>query len=201
MKKNPIFGILFGASATVHVYVNHVLVITYSGSTTISGITNLDCVSIATANNQYYISEFIVGDSDTRNFSLLTMAPNAAGDVNNWTTGTYASINPTTINDASVIAVNTTGQDFQANLIDLPAGSFGNVQAVKAIARAEITVGSTPTALKIGVKTNSTINVDAGRSLTTGFLSYERLMLTNPVTSAAWQASEMNPLQIDLQSA
>ncbi len=192
-----------GASSTVNIYVNNVLVITYSGSTTISGIASLDCVAMygTIATNSYYMSEFIVGDADTRSMSVLTMAPNAAGDVNNWTTGTYANINPVTINDASVIAVNTTGQDFQANLIDLPAGSFGNVQAVKAIARAEITAGAVPTSLKIGVKTNSTVNVDAGRALTTGFLPYERLMLTNPVTSAAWQASEMNPLQIDLQSA
>ena len=190
-----------GASSTVRVYVSNVLVITYVGSTVISGIANLDCVSIFTYSGNFLVSELIVGTADTRSMSLLTMAPNAAGDTNNWTTGTYANINPVTINDASVIAVNTTGQDFQANLIDLPVGSFGNVQAVKAIARAEITAGSVPTSLKLGVKTNSTVNVDAGQSLTTGFLSYERLMVTNPVTSAAWLASEMNPLQIDLQSA
>ena len=192
-----------GASSTVNVYVNNVLVITYSGSTVISGIASLDCVAMygTLATNSYYMSEFIVGTADTRSMSLLTMAPNAAGDVNNWTTGTYANINPTVINDASVIAVNTTAQDFQANLIDLPAGNFGIVQAVKAIARAEVTAGAVPTSLKIGVKTNSTVNVDAGRSLTAGFLPYERLMLINPVTSAAWQISEMNPLQIDLQSA
>jgi general stress protein CsbA len=192
-----------GSSSTVNVYVNNVLVIVYSGSTVISGIASLDCVAIYGASifNGYVMSEFIVGDSDTRSFSLLTMAPNAAGDVNNWTTGTFANINPVTINDASVVAVNTTGQDFQANLIDIPAGSFGNVQAVKAAVRSEITAGSVPTALKIGVKTNGSVNVDAGQSLTTGFLTYERLMLTNPVTSAAWLASEMNPLQIDLQSA
>ncbi len=191
-----------GASSTVNVYVKNVLVIAFSGSTVISGITSLDCAAIyaGTASN-FYISEFIIGTADTRTMSLLTMAPNAAGDTNNWTTGTYANINPVTINDGSVIAVNTTGQDFQANLIDLPSGNFGNVQAVKAAVRAEVTAGATPTSLKIGVKTNATIDVDAGRALTTGFLTYERLMLTNPVTSTAWQASEMNPLQIDLQSA
>jgi hypothetical protein len=190
-----------GASSTVNLYINNVLVITYSGSTTITGIASLDCVSLMSFGGNFVVSEFIVGTADTRSMSLLTMAPNAAGDTNNWTTGTYANINPVTINDASVIAVNTTGQDFQANLIDLPSGNFGNVQAVKAIARAEVTAGAVPTALKIGVKTNSTVNVDSGRALTTGFLPYERLMLTNPVTSAAWLASEMNPLQIDLQSA
>lgn len=192
-----------GASSTVNVYCHNVLVITFSGSTVLTGIASLDCVELYGNNNSvsYLMSEFIVSDADTRNFSLLTMAPNAAGDVNNWTTGTYANINPTSINDASVIAVNTTGQDFQANLIDLPAGSFGNVQAIKASVRSEITAAAVPTSLKIGVKTGGTVNVDAGHAQTTGFLTYERLMVTNPVTSAAWLASEMNPLQMDLQSA
>jgi hypothetical protein len=148
----------------------------------------------------YFASELIVADADTRSMSLVTMALNATGDANNWTTGTFASINPVTINDANVIAVNTTGQDFQANCIDLPSGSF-SVLAVKVAARAEVTAGSTPTSLKMGVKTGGTVNVDGGRSPTSGFLTYERLMTQNPVTSAAWLQSAMNALQLDLQSA
>jgi hypothetical protein len=132
--------------------------------------------------------------------SLVTMAPNAAGDANNWTTGTFGGINPTTINDASVIAVNTTAQDFEANVIDLPSGSFA-VLAVRAAVRAEVTAGSTPTSVKLGVKTGGTINVDAGHALTAAFTTYERLMTTNSVTAAAWLASDMNALQMDLRSA
>jgi hypothetical protein len=189
-----------GASSTVNVYVNNALVIAFSGSTAITGIASLDCVAIYGTGGAYPTSEFIVADADTRSMSLLTMAPNAAGDVNNWTTGTFANINPTTINDTSVIAVNTTAQDFEANLIDMPTGSFA-IQAVKVAARAEVTAGSTPTSVKLGVKTGGTINVDAGHSLTAAFTTYERLMTTNPVTAAAWLASDMNALQMDLRSA
>jgi hypothetical protein len=191
----------FGASSTVNVYVNNTLVITFSGSTAITGIASLDCVEIyGLSGTNFVMSEFIVADTDTRSMSLLTMAPNAAGDANNWTTGTFASINPTSINDTNVIAVNTTGQDFQANCTDLPTGSFG-VLAVKVAARAAVTVGSTPTAVKLGVKTGGTVNVDAGHAATAGFTTYERLMTQNPVTSAAWLSSAMNALQMDLQSA
>jgi hypothetical protein len=190
----------FGATATVNVYVAGTLKITYSGSTAITGVSNLDCVSLPGNSGVFVASEIIVADADTRAMSLVTMAPNAAGDANNWTTGTYASINPTTINDANVIAVNTTGQDFQANCIDLPSGSF-SVNAVKVAARAEVTAGSTPTSVKLGVKTGGTVNVDAGHTLTAAFTTYERLMTTNPVTSAAWLSSDMNALQMDLQSA
>jgi hypothetical protein len=192
--------ISFGATATVNVYVGGTLRIAYSGSTAITGVSNLDCVSIPGNSGVLVSSEIIVADADTRAMSLVTMAPNAAGDANNWTTGTFASINPTTINDANVIAVNTTAQDFQANCIDLPTGSFG-VAAVKLAARMEVTAGSTPTSLKLGVKTGGTVNVDAGHAGTAAFTTYERLMTQNPVTSAAWLASAMNALQMDLQSA
>jgi hypothetical protein len=190
----------FGASATVTVYVNGVLVITYSGSTTITSVTSLDCVAImANSLNGYSISEIIVADADTRALSLMTMAPNAAGDTNNWTNA-YTNINPTTINDSNVIFVNTTGQDFEANLTDLASGTF-SIQAVKVAARAEVTAGSTPTGIKLGVKTGGTVNVDTAHTLTSSFATYERLMAVNPVTSAAWAQSDMNALQMDLQSS
>lgn len=192
----------YGASATVNVYYNGNLVISFTGNVAVSGVTALDCVCIPGGSGFFaftYTSEYIVADADTRAMRLLTMAPNAAGDTNNWTNG-YTNINPVTINDANVIFVNTTGQDFQANLIDLPAGLF-SVNAVKVAARAEVTAGATPTGLKLGVKTGGTINVDGGHSLSAGFATYERLMNTNPVTTNPWLASEMIPLQIDLQSA
>lgn len=188
-----------GATATVNVYVDGVLAVTFSGSTVITGFANFDCVAIGPGGGNAFISEIIVADADTRTMNLVTLAPNANGDVNNWTTGTFSSINPTTINDANVIAVNTTGQDFQANLIDLPAGSF-SINAVKVIARTEVTAGSTPTGVKLGVKSGGTVDVGSLNTPGAAFTNLERLMTTNPVTSAAWTQSDVNALQIDLRS-
>jgi hypothetical protein len=191
----------FGASATVKVYVDGNLVITYNGSTTITGVTNLDCVSIISNSGTAYgqVSEIIVGTADTRAMSLATLAPNAAGDTNNWTNA-YTNINPVTINDANVVYVNTTAQDFQANLTDLPSGSF-SVQAVKIAVRAEVTAGATPTGLKLGVKSGGTVNVGSAQTGTVAFTTYESLLTQNPVTSAAWTPTDINALQLDLQSA
>lgn len=192
----------YGASSTITLYLNgsSTADIAFSGSSAITGVSNLDCASVAARQANGVVSEVIIADSDTRTLALVTNAPNAAGDANNWTTGTYASINPTTINDANVIAVNTTTQDFQANLIDLPSGSF-SVAAVKIAARAELTAGAVPTGLKLGVKSSGTVNVGSANTLTTAWVTYERLMLTNPVTAAAWTVSDINALQLDLQSA
>jgi hypothetical protein len=196
----------FGASATVNIYVNSVLTITYSGATTITGVSNLDCVSVPGPGSvggghpQTFVSEIIVTDTiDTRAMSLMTMAPNAAGDNNNWASGTFASINPVTINDANNIDTNATGQDFQANVTDLPSGTF-SVQAVKVAARAQVQAGATPTGIKLGVRESATNYLDGGRSLTNTWATYERLMTTNPATSAAWAQSVMNALQLELQS-
>ena len=191
----------FGASATVTVYVNGVSVISYSGSTTVTGVASLDCVCLVGGSNYGYISEIVVTDTlDTRSMSLLTGAPNAVGDTNNWTAGTYANINPTSINDTSVISVNTTVADFQANVTDLPAGTF-SVNAVKVSARAEVTAGAVPTGIKLGVRISAVNYLDTAHTLTAAFAPYERLMTTNPATSAAWAQSDINPLQLALESA
>jgi hypothetical protein len=191
----------FGASATVRVYVNKVLVITYSGNSAFNGMAAMDCALIFGTSGTFTRSgEIIVADADTRTLSLVTMAPNAAGDNNNWDSGTFASINPTTINDANNIAVATTAKDFQANLIDLPSGSF-TVAAVKIAARAQVQAGATPTSLKLGVRESGTNYLDGGHTLTTSWATYESLLTTNPATSAAWLQSAMNPLQLELQSA
>ncbi len=190
----------FGSAATVYVYINGTLVITYAGSTAVTGVSNLDCVCLIGNGVEFNCSEIIVTDTlDTRAMSVLTAAPNAAGDTNNWT-GTYTNINPTTINDSSVISVDTTGADFQANVIDLPAGTF-SVPAVKVSARAEVTSGAVPTGIKLGVRISSVNYLDTAHTLTNAFAPYERLMTTNPATSAAWAQSDIDPLQLALESA
>lgn len=193
----------FGASSVVAVYIDGSLVISFSGSITISGVTAFDCCSIIQNGSGAYFygasSEIIVADADTRGLSVMTMAPSAAGDTNNWT-GAYTAVNPVTINDSSTIVVNTTGQDFEANLTDLVSGTW-QIRAVKIAARAELTAGSTPTGIKLGVKTGGTLNVGGAQTPTVAFTTFESLLTQNPVTSAAWVQSDMNALQLALESS
>lgn len=191
----------YGASATVNVYLNGntSAEIAFSGSLAISGVSNLDSVSLAGNSTNLNASEIIVADSDTRTLSLCTLAPNANGDSAGSWTNTYTSINPTTINDANAIYNNATGSDFQCNVTDLPSGSF-SILAVKEIARIEVTAGATPTGAKIGIKSGGTVNVDSGHTPGASWTQYERLMSTNPVTSAAFTQTEINALQLDIQS-
>ncbi|MGB8887110.1 MAG: hypothetical protein WCC87_10335 [Candidatus Korobacteraceae bacterium] len=192
----------YGATATVNVYIDGVLVITFTGDVTVSGMTGFDCTVFGTYNNFGGIaafSEVIVADEDCRLFSLVTMAPNAAGDTDQWT-GAYTDCNPITINDANAVYTNTTGEVEEFNLIDLPAGTF-TIKAVKISARASISAGATATKLELGYKTNSTLSVGTAQSLTTAWACYERIDQQNPVTSNDWQQSEMNPLQVAMESS
>lgn len=189
-----------GGSPSVTVYVNGVAKITYTTAISITGVTAFDCVAILSKQTfpSWWFSEFIVTDTlDTRTARLLTGAPNAAGTTNNWT-GAYTNINPLAENDTSVVTVNTTGQDFQANVTDMPSGY--SIQAVKIAARSELTNGATPTLLKLGINEGGTISVDSGQSVAPAWFTYERLMTTDPVTSGAWNAANWNSLQLDLRS-
>lgn len=191
----------YGTAATVNVYLNgsNSPMITYTGDVTAGGNTSLDTVLLYRPGTSVFFStsEIIVADSDTRRMSLVTLAPNAAGDANTWT-GAFSDVNETTINDATLISSTTAGDNFQANLTNLPAGSFA-VQAVKVAARAsKSTTGIA--SIAPGVKTNTTISVPAASPLSTAFQTVETLYNINPVTVAPWSMTEINSLQTNIQS-
>ena len=198
----------YGASATVNVYWGGSLIITYSGDVTVSGMTNFDSVFSAVGAFASYgatLSEMIVASEDTRLMGLCTLAPSAAGDANAWTQTTagangYQDINDVTIDDSKVWYVNSTAQDGQVNLLDLPAGAY-SVKAVKIAARCAMSVGSTPTNIDLGIKSGGTIDPGASQALGTSWAYYERYMATNPVTSAAFTVSDANALQLNFRSA
>ena len=191
----------YGDSATVNVYCNGNLVITYTGDITVSGISSLDCVQLGNSAlvTSYYLSEIIVSDTDSRNMSLVTNYPSAAGDSNSWTGG-YTDIDETTINDADVVYDNTVGHQALFGLSDLPAGSF-SVLAVKEAIRACKSSDSTPTSINLGVKSGGTVNVNDNHSLSTSWETKERYMSTNPVTGNPFTTSEVDSLQLALEAA
>lgn len=186
----------YGAASNVKVYHNGTLVIDYTGDTTISGVTGFAHVSGYGKFSYGNMSEFIVADEDTRNMSLKTHAPNAAGDINEWT-GAYTDIDETTLSDADTIQATADSQDFQCNLTGMPAGSF-ICKGVKVSAR---NLDGSSLGAKIGIKTNST--VDVGAVINTGgvWANSERLYQVNPVTGVAFTPAELEALQLAFESA
>lgn len=191
------------ASANVKVYVNggSSARIDYTGDVRVSSMTALD--SVAFKGYSYFasvtMSEFIVADEDTRTMSVVTNYLNAAGDTNDWT-GAYTDIDETTLNDADLIYTNTDAKDFQANLSATPSGTFG-VKAVLVSARAVKSSDASVGTLKLGIKSGSTVDVDAGHALATALENHERIMTVNPVTSSDFTIAEVDALQVDFRSS
>lgn len=196
----------FGATGTLNLYVNGTLNLTFTGNLTMSGVSSFDSVfftgSSSIGSDQVpYFSEFIVASDDTRGLNgLLTMAPNGNGTTQNWSNPAFTNFNPTSINDANSTFTNTTAQDEQATLIDLPAGTF-SIKAVKIAARASATSGSTATGVKLGVNNAGTIGVGSAHTLAVVFATVEDLFTTDPTTGIAFAPADMNGLQLDLRSA
>lgn len=187
----------FGASATVDVYINTALIISYTGDITTTNIsTEFDCVGIIAYTARLALSEIIVSDEDTRLMRLKTLAPNAAGDANDWT-GAYTNVDETTNSDTDVIYTDTTGQALQLNLTGMPAGTY-NVKAVKMAARVSDGYGALD--LKIGVKTNSAIHLGSQNALGNYWKTIEYLVQNNPETSAAFTGGEIDALQVAFNS-
>jgi len=190
----------YGATSTINVYVAGSLALTFSGDSSISGVSDLDCVVSYKPNSSdfFELSEILLTDSDPRSLRLSTMAPTGAGSTDAWT-GAYTDVNETTLSDANAISTNTASQDEQFNVTDLPSGTF-SIVAVRVAARASLGAGSTPTGISLGFNSGGTVAVGSPQTPGTSYGLIEETFTTNPVTSAAWAQSDMNALQMNLRS-
>lgn len=204
LKRYDIQLISYGASATVNVYVDGALILTFSGNTAVSGVTALDSVFLSNqqgASSFMTSSEIIVADEDPRAWpGLLTMVPTGLGTTDNWSNTAASNVNPTTINDANAAFTNSTAQDEQYNVTDPPSGVYA-IKAVRLAARAMSTSGATAANLKLGVKNGATIATAPQHAMTTAFATYEDIFATDPTTGLAWALADMTALQLELLSA
>jgi hypothetical protein len=188
----------YSATGRVKLYQNRTLVLDYTGDLTTNGPTNFDNVAYKAWHLGTYISllEFIVADEDTRMFSLKTIAPNANGDVNEWS-GAYTAIDETAVSDADTIYTDQADRNFQTNLTGMPAGDF-IVKAVKVTARATDGVGGL--GMQMGIKTNGSLFLSDPITLDSVWKSYDSLYTNNPATANRFTPAEIEALQIAFKS-
>lgn len=194
----------YGVSGRVRLYIDQVLYLDYSGDVTASGSTTLNEVyfgSVSTSTFTANISEVIVCTQDSRTLSLATLAPNAAGTTNTFTSGAYTDIDETTASDTDVAISSTTGQILQVNCTGMPTGwSNLSVVAVKNLASAA--KGATgPSKLAIGVRTGGTDYYETATALDGGYTNPPfKIWELNPVTGVAWTTTEIDALQLAYKS-
>lgn len=196
-------GVVYGAGGSILVYLDGVLIITYSGDATAGGSTTLDGLYLSSPHsaNLGAWSEVIVSTQDSRTLSLATLAPNAAGTASTWTSGAYTDIDEVTASETDVIVSATANQVFNANTTGMPSGwSNLTVTAIKVVASAAR--GATgPSKLAVGCRTNSADSFPASVTIDTGYSTpYTTYYEINPVTGVAWTTTEVDAFQIALKS-
>lgn len=202
-KKIDLQLINYGATATVNVFVNGVKVIEYTGDVSFAGITGFNCIATrpSSSSSSFGVSrgvtsEFIVATEDTRNMSLKTLAPVAAGDVNEWV-GDHTDINEDIANENTYIHTEELDKLFNASLSGMPA--VAKVYTVKAVKLTCRTGQSTAGGIQFGVKTNG-VNYFGTTKDPTIEDTFEEFFHTNPETGIDWTPEDIDNLQLSIRS-
>lgn len=179
----------YGASGTVSMYVDGTLIISYTGNIQTDSATVLSSFTLANSGDNSYWSEVIVSDNDTRNMSVVTLAPAANGNSFSWT-GSYASVNEVSLDDGTLITSATVG-----DLAQMTVGSSGinatmSIKAVAVTARAAR--GSTgPQNVKMNVRTGAADYFSPTVALNTVLDRAQGVFVNNPSTSGQWAYSDL----------
>lgn len=190
----------YGSNGTINCFVNGQLDCTYTGDIAVLGQTTLDYFYFQNTSSLYsiYVSEIIAADEDTRAMHLATLYPNAAGDQNQWT-GAYTDVDDQAPSDGDMLYTDSASQNAQLGVANLDASINAKVRDVHIHSRSAVSAGSSLD-LKQGVKTNSVIHVGSAHTLDVGWDIYTDSFNQNPQTSQEWTISDINALQIALQS-
>lgn len=147
----------YGASATVNVYLNSTLAISYSGDITISGKTGYTRIGIGgrahTARSWFgWVSECLIRAEPTLAiYGVQTSVPTGAGDINEMT-GAYTDINEVTNSDATTLYSDTPDDLASFAKTAMPAGDY-RVTARGISARVYRSPDAAVTQIKLGEKT------------------------------------------------
>lgn len=185
----------YATSGEVTLFCNGVQVADYTGNLTTDSATQLNQVQFAgvlAGNVNTYWSEIIVSTTDTHSMRLVTLAPAANGNTDTFDSGGVSNINETTLNQATVNASGTAGQEqeYTVSTGSFPSGTF-SVLGVWLNAQAQVdTTG--PQHLQGVVRTGGSDFASANLAppqSAWGFISTS--WLTNPNTGTVWSTSDL----------
>ncbi len=185
----------YNVSGTFTVYFNTFQVFTFSGDVTTNSVTALAYGRFGpwTSGTNGSASEIIFADSDTRAWSLQTLAPVANGNTHNWDTGSpaAANVNEITLNDTTIDGSTTAAQIDQYTIPALVSGSIG-ILAVGVSTRA-LAGASGPSKLDLNVRVGGSDYFSSDQVLTTVWGNYQNWWSTDPNTAGlAWAALPTN---------
>jgi len=201
-------------SGTIDVYIDGTSVLTYSGDTTQYGFSNIDQFewrSPGAGNDvflvsSYTVSQVIVADEDTRNLVLHSLRVTAAGSINEWPTGNYLDVDENNSLDNGTTYMQTSDPNDRVTFgMENISGSF-STYTVEALEMWAITHGINPAAPNyrcISRHPNTNVHqIGVQKAFSTFWISGGQHCIAelNPDTSAAWTQSEINDLEMGIES-
>lgn len=187
----------WGAAATVNIYLDGVLRVTYTGDLTFGGaVTGVDSVWARSGNASMPVSEIVVADEDTRLMSLVTMAPNGAGTSTGWT-GAYTDVAEVTIDDATALSDVSGVADAAFPLTGIPGSPALSTICLKTAVRAKLDPTAPVFGLRFGETLGNTfVSLGSTPPMTVDFGTFEWFDPQSPALDAA----ATNALLLTLQT-
>lgn len=188
----------YGATATVRVWCDQVLLANYSGDISIGGCTGYDGLSLKLTAGYYRdLAGVVVADEATCRIMPVRRTVGSV-DTNTFTSGTYTDVDETVTNTNDYIRSDTADQVFLGGLASsIPTGPYTIIGAKIVAVASKGTSG--PTTLKIGFKKDGgSEDWDAGTALAENWDAYQRTVLPAEVT---FTQAEINAFHIGVKSA
>jgi hypothetical protein len=183
----------YAVSGETTLYINGVQVCDFVGDVTTNSVTAVNQADFASPSNVTPIgwSEIILATGDTRSMNLFTASPVANGSNMTWS-GSCTNINPTTINDASVISTGSSGNIAECTAPSLPSGSF-TVPAVTQTARFQAGASGPQSFYYIARPSSGSTDYNNGSAQTgtTSFANYQHVWSQNPACSCGWGTGDL----------
>ena len=199
--------VLHASAGSVNIYLNGALIASASGVNTLSagGAGSVIKLWGTTANASLLYDDIYIVSGATRlgECKVETLRPTGDSAVT-WTpssgTANYSCVNETLVDgNTSFVQTATTGQgDLYA--IGALSSTPQNIYAVNVVSFAEKT-DATTRQLYNSVKSGTTVSDGAAANLAASYGRYDRILNTDPATSAAWTPSGVNNLLIGPKAA
>lgn len=181
----------YGASATVDVYVDNVLWVTYTGDVTTDSSTSLSgfVIGYCGGAGQAFWSEIFCGSDDTRTQALITLPPAANGNTFAWS-NSYASLDETTVDDADLCTSSAANDVAETTITSSGITGTPAIKAVCVAARAQ-KGGTGPQNIQMAVRTGGNDYFSSNIALPAAFNRVANIFATNPATSGVWAYTDL----------
>jgi hypothetical protein len=191
----------YGTSGQVTLYCNGVSVANYTGNVATNSATQLNQVVLGGNNSSDATSwsEVIVSTTSTLGLRLVTLAPAANGNTDNWDVGGVSNVDETTLNTSNYNASGTAGeiQLYTVTPTSLPSGSWTVVDLWENIYAQVETSG--PQHIEAMVRTGSTNYTSSNLAPAQGSWTWvSNDWQTNPYTGVPWTASDLGAAGFDM---